>query len=214
MTCSTRGSRFGAEFGIHSIVILAFTPQMKERLTRRVQAMIERALLHFPELRGKTITVGYTRAHLGSASVSYRSGQVSRLIIRLKIRKLTFQTIGHELTHLVQGLAHGDRRSAAPGNAKIIPGGEKQCDIWTLARDPLFCDDPPTYLRLPRALREGWPDYADEVRRLCITAIEKRRDYRLYIRWLETEIGKLTQKPCDERSIERQLSLPFITSPI
>jgi hypothetical protein len=192
-------------------VILAFTPQMKKRLTRRAQAMIERALPYFPELRGKTITVGYTRAHLGSASVSYRRGRVSRLIIRLKIRQLTFQTIGHELTHLVQGLAHGDRRSASPENVKSIPGGEKQCDIWTLARDPLFCDDPPTYLRLPRALREGWPYYADEVRKLCITAIEKRRDYRLYIRWLEAEIDKLTKKPCQPRSMERQLSLPFMT---
>jgi hypothetical protein len=192
-------------------VILAFTPQMKKRLTRRAQAMIERALPYFPELRGRTITVGYTRAHLGSASVSYRSGQVSRLIIRLKIRKLTFQTIGHELTHLVQGLTHGDRRSASRSEKKSIPGGEKQCDIWTLARDPLFCDDPPTYLRLPRALRDSWPDHADDVRKLCITAIEKRRDYRRYIRWLEAEIGKLTKKSLQSPWVERQLSFPFIT---
>ena len=31
------------------------------------------------------------------------------MIIRLKVRKVTYQTIGHELTHLIQGLAHGDR---------------------------------------------------------------------------------------------------------
>ncbi|HYY24118.1 MAG TPA: hypothetical protein VE689_01425 [Candidatus Udaeobacter sp.] len=193
------------------MVTLAFTPQMRKRLTRRARAMIARALPHFPELRGKTITVGYTRTHLGSASVSYRGGQVSRLIIRLKIRKLTFQTIGHELTHLVQGLAHGDRRRASPEGIKSIPGGEKQCDIWTLARDPLFCDDPPTYLRLPRGLREDWREHADEVRKLCITAIEKRRNYRLYIRWLEEEIGKLAKKRCRAQSLEGQLSLPFIT---
>jgi hypothetical protein len=24
------------------------------------------------------------------------------------VRKVTYQTIGHELTHLIQGLAHGD----------------------------------------------------------------------------------------------------------
>jgi hypothetical protein len=190
-------------------VTLAFTPLMKKRLTRRVRAMIERSLPYFPELRGRAITVGYTRAHLGSASVTYRAGQVSRLIIRLKVRKLSFQTIGHELMHLVQGLSHGDRRTLPSVYTERIPSGEKQCDIWTLARDPLFCDDPPTYLRLPRVLRDGWPDYAQGVRKLCISAIEKRRNYRRYIRWLEAEIRKLADPQLQEKSEVRQLSLPL-----
>jgi hypothetical protein len=190
-------------------VTLAFTPLMKKRLTRRVRAMIECSLPYFPELRGKAIMVGYTRAHLGSASVAYRAGQVSRLVIRLKVRKLTFQTIGHELTHLVQGLSHADRRIPSSVHTERIPSGEKQCDIWTLARDPLFCDDPPTYLRLPRVLRDGWPDYAERVRKLCISAIEKRRNYRCYIRWLEAEIRKLADPQLQEKPEGRQLSLPL-----
>ena len=91
---------------------LVFTPLMKKRLTRRAQIMLERSLSYFPELHGKTITVGLTRKHLGSASISYRGGTISRLVIRLKVRKVTYQTIGHELTHLVQGLVHGDRSKA------------------------------------------------------------------------------------------------------
>ncbi len=190
---------------------LIFTPLMKKRLTRRAQAMIERALCHFPELNNQTIKVGYTRAHLGSASLDYRPGEETRLTIRLKVHKLTHQTIGHELTHLVQGLSRGHRRVKAPLGGDI-PSGEKQCDIWTLARNPLFGDDPPSYLRLPRVVREHWSDYAEEVRRLCIAAIEKRQTYRRYIRWLEAEIKIISETPPPEPLRPRQLFLPFANS--
>jgi hypothetical protein len=189
-------------------MLLSFTPLMKQRLTPRAADMLERSLGYFPELKGKKITVGYTRAHLGSATVVYRAGAVSRLVIRLKVRKLTYQTIGHELTHLIQGLARGARaKSRLPGDRRI-PSGEKQCDIWTLARHPLFCDDAPTYLKMPRTMREGWVHYADDVRKLCIAAIETRKKNRLYIRWLEAELRQLGRKLPVKKSGE-QLSLPF-----
>ena len=108
---------------------LKLTPLMKKRLTRRAQEMISRSLVYFPELSGKVITVGYTRKHLCSATVVYRGNAITRLIIRLKVRKLTYQTIGHELTHLLQGLARGDRLDQRSVNEEKIPGGEKQCDI-------------------------------------------------------------------------------------
>ena len=184
---------------------------MKQRLTRRAHGMIERSLKFFPELTDAPITVGYTRKHLGSATVVYRNGMISRLIIRLKVRKLTYQTIGHELTHLIQGLAHGDRAKSCPGDREKIPSGEKQCDIWTCARDPLFCDDPPTYLKLPRRMRERWPEYAAPVRALCIAAIEKRHTHRLYIRWLEQELTKLSREIRRPKRIgTTQLTLPFV----
>jgi len=187
---------------------LRLTPLLQKRLTLRAQTMIESSLAYFPELDGKTITVGYTRKHLGSATVVYRKGIVSQLVIRLKVRKLSYQTIGHELTHLVQGLAGGDRRAAAPVRGENIPSGEKQCDIWTLARDRIFCDDAPTYIRMPRVMRERWPAYAEAVRGLCIAAIEKRKSHRLYIRWLEAEIRRLPQRSPEKISPE-QLELPF-----
>jgi hypothetical protein len=187
------------------------TPLMRQRLTQRAQEMIQRALPYFPELNGKTITVGYTRKHLGSATVIYRKGIISRLIIRLKVRKLTYQTIGHELTHLIQGLGRGNLTAPRVTDPDRIPSGETQCDIWTLARDPLFCDDPPTYIKMPRSMRERWPDYAESVRELCIAAIAKRPTQRLYIRWLEQEIGKLAKAPQREKSTSpAQLFLPFV----
>ena len=189
---------------------IRLTPLMKQRLTRRAHEMIERSLQLFPELKDTVITVGYTRKHLGSATVIYRKGIIERMIIRLKVRKVTYQTIGHELTHLIQGLAHGDRSRSRAADPDKIPSGEKQCDIWTLARDPLFCDDAPTYIKMPRILRERWSDYAESVRELCIAAIEKRHTQRQYIRWLEDEIRKLPKAPRQEKSTVAQLTLPFV----
>lgn len=192
-------------------MLIRLTPRMKQRLTRRAHGMIERSLKFFPELTDTTITVGYTRKHLGSATVVYHKGIISRLIIRLKVRKLTYQTIGHELTHLIQGLAHGDRPKSRPGDLEKIPSGEKQCDIWTLARDRLFCDEAPTYLKMPRRMRERWPEYAEPVRDLCIAAIEKRQTHRLYIRWLEHELSELSKEtPRPTRIAATQLTLPFV----
>ena len=193
-------------------VPLRLTPLMKKRLTRRAQEMIARALPHFPELNGKTITVGYTRKHLGSASIIYRGGKIARLIIRLKVRKLTYQTIGHELTHLVQALVRGDRPQIESIDSPKIPYGEKPCDIWTLARHELFCDDPPTYITMPRIMRERWFDYAEPVRRLCIAAIQQRITRRLYIQWLEKEVGKLAEAAPRRQTFPAQLTLPFADS--
>lgn len=188
---------------------IRLTPPMKQRLTRRTLAMLQRSLGYFPELRDHSITVGYTRKYLGSATVIYRKGTVANLIIRLRARKVTYQTIGHELTHLIQALAFGDRagrRSSIPGR---IPSGEKQCDIWTLAREPLFCDDAPTYIKMPRTVRDHWPDYAEAVRELCISSIEKRDTERQYIRWLEDQIAKLPAAHVRKKLPGTQLMLPW-----
>lgn len=187
---------------------IRLTAPMKRRLTRRVHGMIERSLQLFPELSGALISIGYTRKHLGSATIEYRKGTITRMTIRLRARKVTYQTIGHELTHLVQGLARGGRVRASAVDPTRIPAGEQQCDIWTLARDPLFCDDPPTYIRMPRALRERWADYAEPVRELCIAAIAKRHRHRQYIRWLEAELRLLAKHP-PRPGATQQLSLPF-----
>ncbi|MSP38321.1 MAG: hypothetical protein EXR70_07510 [Deltaproteobacteria bacterium] len=190
---------------------LKFTPLMKQRLNRRAAEMIEQTLRYFPELKDQTITIGYTRKHLGSATVVYRKGIISRLIIRFKVCKLTYQTIGHELTHLIQGLGRGNLTAPRDADPDRIPSGETQCDIWTLARDPLFLDDPPTYIKMPRMMRERWPDYAESVRDLCIAAIDKRHTQRQYIRWLEQEIRELAKAPKREKTTgPAQLFLPFI----
>jgi hypothetical protein len=187
------------------VMPLRYTPLMKKRITRRAESMLRQALSLFPELGDQTITVGFTRAHLGSAILQRSPSAHEKLTIRLKVRKLTYNTIGHELTHLVQGLSG---RNPAERNSHI-PTGEKQCDIWTLARSELFCDDAPTYLKLKKDIRKNWSRYAGSVRALCIAAIEKRKTHRLYIQWLEAEIKNLGKKRPPKQKSDLQLELPF-----
>jgi hypothetical protein len=182
---------------------------MQKRLSRRVLSMLERSLIFFPELQGQTITVGVTHANLGSAVLLYKASSAVKLTIRLNVRKLSFQTIGHELTHLAQGLTRAGAKARRVLKTRI-PGGEKQCDVWTLARSPLFCDEAPTYLRLPKDVRENWDHYAERIRALCIAAIDKRKDERFYIRWLEAQIRMLAKKNAAGPPAQPgQLSLPF-----
>jgi len=185
---------------------------MEKRVTPRLRHMLRTALRCFPELQGKAITVGYPRAHLGAAIIPLGPGSDVKMGIRLNPRNLTYNTIGHELTHLAQGLSQHSikaRRKSKRATMGKIPGGETQCDIWTLARSDLFCDDAPLYLRLPRRVRKNWSQYASAVRALCLAAIEKRQTYRLYIRWLESQIKQLPRQPLVRRAADRQLQLPF-----
>jgi len=188
---------------------LTFTPLMRKQLTRRVLRMLELSMGRFPELQGKVITIGHTRSNLGAAIVPRRSGPQTRWMIRLKVKGLSYNTIGHELTHLTQGISQIAPSERHKAFRSRIPGGEKQCDIWTLARSGLFCDDPPTYLKVPRRIREDWPQYAGHVRTLCRAAIRKREKSRFYIRWLEGELRRLAREPLKERPLGRQGSLPF-----
>ncbi|MDE0034632.1 MAG: hypothetical protein OXU75_16110 [Deltaproteobacteria bacterium] len=186
-------------------VTVSFTPQMEKRLTQRAVRMLNRSLREFPELRNLEVRVGHTKTKLGVAFIPRHLRPP--LYIRLRVRGLTYNTIGHELTHLVQGLT----KLPAPDGAfawEPIPIGETQCDIWTLARSELFCDDAPTYLRMPRTVRERWRHYAGRVRLLCVEAIRQRPGHRTYIRWLETRIAELPERtPVARPDAPEQLSL-------
>ena len=69
MTLTTRRARLHRE---PKSMPLRLTPQMKQRMTRRTLEMVQRSLGYFPELKDAAITIGYTRKHLGSATVIYR----------------------------------------------------------------------------------------------------------------------------------------------
>ena len=96
---------------------------------------------HFPELDGVTVRVGLTkrRSVLGLASL----GETPMIWIRP--RRIHRCAIAHELTHLLQA-------------RKLLPGGEKTCDLYTLARSPLLIDIAPFYLKVPARFHEGGRD--------------------------------------------------------
>ena len=150
-----------------------YTRTMQGKKTRRLETMLREAITHFPELQGESISVGYTK--------QYGEADIRRLLIRLNPRKLSYYVIGHELTHLAQGMKGrlGDH---------AIPKGEIACDIWTIARSDLFLDEPPGYLDVGRRVLLDWKLHRDRVRSLCIEAIEKRKIHRTYIQWLTKAI--------------------------
>jgi len=107
------------------------------------RAMCELDLVrdHFPELEGVTVRVGLTkrRSVLGLASI----GAIPMIWIRP--RRIRRFAIAHELTHLLH--ARG-----------LVPGGEKTCDLYTLARSHAYVDVAPFYLTVPPVFHDGGAD--------------------------------------------------------
>ena len=119
----------------------------------RILEHLEFTRRFFPELEGLSIRVGLAqkRGVLGWGSLD-----PERPGVWVRPRRLQLFTIAHEFTHLLQ--ARG-----------LVPRGERQCDLWALARSPLVIDAAPNYLKLPRALRRGKPTN-DQAHALCAAA--------------------------------------------
>src|SRR5712691_7002688 len=151
---------------------IELTRPMEKAMTPELMRRIERALEEFPELQPYTLKVG-----LVLNSNDHGNAESRNFVIRLNTRArsgMTYFTIAHELTHLLQ----------KPGGLGIVPYGEVQCDIYALARSALFTDDMPTYLPGLRCKKRAWRHHAGAVRNLCIQAIEVRKVRRDYITWL------------------------------
>ena len=131
----------------------------------------------FPEMNGATIRVGLARKRgvLGWGSLDPEHPGVW-----VRPRLTHFFTIAHEFTHLLQA-------------RRLVPRGERSCDLWALARSPLLIDAPPSYLRLPRALRdrrtlEPWqPALLHET--ACRAIAARDRGDRRYLRRFEREVA-------------------------
>jgi hypothetical protein len=150
-----------------------YTKSMLPVVTPELHDRLECSLNEFPELAHERITVGRTRSAAGIA-------EAGNMLIRLYVsrrRPVSYFTIGHELTHLLQS-----------DGLKLVPSGEIQCDVWTLARSEVFLDDRPYYLGGRLWSDSNWPRHAHSVRQLCIQAIELRRTNRQYLAWLKARL--------------------------
>jgi hypothetical protein len=132
----------------------------------------------FPELDGVTVHVG--RA-LRRDVLGWGSMDPERPGIWVRPRRLDYFTIAHELTHLLQA-------------RRLVPTGERACDLWALARSPLVIDALPGYLKLPRAVRGGRrpePPLASTLHRLACAAIARRdAGDRRYLAGFERELAE------------------------
>ncbi len=155
------------------IKVIPTEPMSKHENTPQIISDVKRVAKYFPELKGKTLILGY---------VSNGEGRAIKRLMKIgldpKTKIYSNNLIGHELTHLIQG-----------NNG--IPNGEKACDLWTMARHPCLNDKPPHYLFLGWTIRDNWEKYKDLVRQKAIESIERRKTgQRHYIKWFEKEMEK------------------------
>jgi hypothetical protein len=139
----------------------------------RLFAKLDEARDLFPELEGRTISVGVSERADGQASTE-------EWAIWLRSRNISYYVIGHELTHLLQG-------------GRGVPEGERSCDVYTLARSDLFCDEAPTYLDLPSSVvtHNGWVRVGRRymLHHLAQEAVDERaKGRRNYIKWFEKKV--------------------------
>jgi len=151
----------------------------------RIHERIEFVRGFFPELTGTTIRVGLA---LKRGVLGWGSLDPDRPGIWLRPRRIELFTIAHEMTHLLQA-------------RKMVPRGERACDLWALARSPLLIDSPPTYLKLPRHLkaRPVRVDHAALLHRIATASVAAReRGDRRYLKRFEGDLA-LTCAPAPPR---------------
>jgi len=132
----------------------------------------------FPEIDSCTVQVGLAkkRGVLGWGSLDPEQPG-----LWIRPRRTDLFTIAHEFTHLLQA-------------RRLVPLGERACDLWALARSPLLIDVPPGYLELPpglrkrRALGRREATMLHDAARRAIQARE--RGQRRYLQRFELEIAR------------------------
>jgi hypothetical protein len=159
-------------------------PLLAHRRATALLRRVDRCRSLFPELEREEIRVGITRSADGIAVLE-------DMTVRFDLRRRlpTHYVIGHELTHLLQAL-------------RLVPHGEVQCDVWTLARSPLFLDEEPCYLEVPAPLRQRWDRYGTRVAALCSEAIRIRSRRRQYLRWLTDRLEELATDSTVPQSLQ------------
>ena len=160
----------------------------------RIVERLEFVRRFFPELDGVTVHVGQAirRDVLGWGSMD-----PERPGIWVRPRRLAYFTIAHELTHLLQA-------------RRLVPAGERACDLHALARSPLVIDALPGYLRLPRGMRgrDGpEPSLASVLHRLAREAIARRESGdRRYLSGFERQLAEGYATPPWHRRVSRALA--------
>lgn len=161
------------------------TTQLRSRISSKFLYELDRKVRStiklFPELDADRIELGLTRKPFTFAIARTELEDRIKILIN-PLYPITYFTFGHELTHFAQHLN---------SEKKVIPYGEVQCDVWTLARDELFLDSQPFYLKLPKQAYNEWWRYSKIIRELCIEAIEIRKTEKQYLKWLDRKLMKL-----------------------
>ena len=144
----------------------------------RTLAKVRYVMRYFPEIGGRQIKVGLTRAASGMAVPGGYE-------IWLNPFRVSYHTIAHELVHLLQRTG-GD-----------VPLGERSCDLFSLARHWTLNDVVPSYVQIPARLVESNGTLPAATSRAvydaAVEALELRRGgLRRYIAWFEERLRAAT----------------------
>lgn len=157
---------------------VATRPLLKNRSCNSVFKKLYYVRRFFPEFGSEPIRVGLTRAASGMAVPGGTE-------LWINPSHASHHTIAHEFVHLLQG-------------KRGIPGGEKSCDVFSLARHWTLNDTAPYYVRVPRSLidRRGkiQPAHARLVYDVARRAVELRQSgMRNYIAYFERTLKSLVK---------------------
>ncbi len=147
----------------------------------RICDRLERARRHFPELDGVCVRVGLARKR---GVLGWGSLDPDLPAIWVRPRRLDYFTIAHELTHLLQA-------------RRLVPRGERACDLHALARSPWLVDAAPSYLELPDGIRDRpLPQRLGHfLHRAAVRSLEARaQGDRRYLRRFEDEVREALRK--------------------
>jgi hypothetical protein len=172
---------------------LKLPTEVQDELARRLQKLYP----FFPEMTVE-IKVGITRFYDGLAFQS-NSGKVRLWVNVYRSRKKgwvypTHWTLAHEMMHLAQF------------NDSSIPGGERACDVFALARLPTeLIDDSPSYLVITQDIRDDWgEEHSRLAHDLAKDAIKRRSNgLRTYASWWEDEFERRILALCPPKKSGR-----------
>jgi hypothetical protein len=151
-------------------------PLAKHRSCKALLRKLNYVRRFFPELQCKTIKVGITHSASGLAV----PGGIE---VWFNPFQLSHHTIAHEFIHVLQG-------------SDGIPGGERSCDVYAMARHWTLNDSIPTYVKIPKSFHDTSGCISEAHARLMFDAAsraiaQRHRGLRNYITFFENELARL-----------------------
>ncbi len=135
----------------------------------------------FPELAGREVRLDLLSSASRYRGLTFPLERPPRVAVRPHTRTplALHATLAHEFVHLLQP-PHG-----------TIPGGERSCDLYALARVGSRFPHPPAYLRLPRGLAREWAGWAARAELLAQESLRRREagERRYIVEW-ERRLGE------------------------
>lgn len=149
----------------------------------RLISVAREVAAHFPEL-GPEVRLDLLPSSYRVRGLAFPRERPPRIAVRAHTRTpVALQaTLAHELVHLLQ-------HPLGP-----VPGGERSCDLYALARVGARYPYPPFYLRLPREAAREWPRWAAAAQELAQRALRERaQGERRYIVAFERRFRELAR---------------------